>query len=48
MTSSASSCCPRRWCALDPNPDETLMTFLNSTYEAAAFTANWDHIGLER
>src|SRR3954451_13169510 len=24
-----------------PNPDETLMTFLTSTYEAAATTADW-------
>ena len=31
-----------------PNPDETLMTFLNSTYEAAATTANWDRKRLER
>jgi Family of unknown function (DUF5996) len=31
-----------------PNPDETLMTFLNSTYEAAATTANWDRKQLER
>ena len=30
------------------NPDETLMTFLNSTYEAAAITANWDRKRLER
>jgi hypothetical protein len=25
-----------------PNPDETLTAFLNSTYEAAATTADWD------
>jgi hypothetical protein len=31
-----------------PNPDNTLMTFLNSTYEAAATTANWDRKRLER
>jgi Family of unknown function (DUF5996) len=31
-----------------PNPDETLMTFLTSTYEAAATTANWDRKRLER
>jgi hypothetical protein len=30
------------------NPDETLMTFLSSTYEAAAITANWDRKRLER
>ena len=30
------------------NPDETLMAFLNSTYEAAATTANWDRKRLER
>jgi hypothetical protein len=30
------------------NPDETLMTFLNSTYEAAATTADWDRKRLER
>ena len=31
-----------------PNPDETLMTFLTSTYDAAATTANWDRKRLER
>ena len=30
------------------NPDEMLMTFLNSTYEAAATTATWDRKKLER
>jgi hypothetical protein len=30
------------------NPDEPLMTFMNSTYEAAATTANWDRKRLER
>jgi hypothetical protein len=30
------------------NPGETLMTFLNSTYEAAATAANWDRKRLER
>ncbi|MDQ1615088.1 MAG: hypothetical protein QOJ60_1027 [Actinomycetota bacterium] len=30
------------------NPVETLMTFLNSTYEATATTANWDRKRLER
>jgi Family of unknown function (DUF5996) len=28
-------------------PDETLMEFLQSTYEAAANGANWDRAGLE-
>jgi hypothetical protein len=31
-----------------PNPDQMLMTFLSSTYEAAAATANWDRKRLER
>jgi hypothetical protein len=31
-----------------PNPDETLMTFMKSTYGAAATTANWDRKRLER
>jgi hypothetical protein len=31
-----------------PNPDETLMTFLDSTYRAAATTADWDRERLER
>ena len=31
-----------------PNPDETLTTFLQTTYEAAATTANWDRERLER
>ena len=30
------------------DPHEVLMTFLNSTYEAAAVTANWDRKTLER
>jgi hypothetical protein len=30
------------------SPDEILMTFLNSTYDAAAATANWDRRRLER
>lgn len=30
------------------NPGATLMTFLHSTYEAAATTANWDRERLER
>jgi hypothetical protein len=30
------------------SPDEMLMTFLNSTYEAAATTADWDRKRLER
>jgi hypothetical protein len=31
-----------------PSPVETLMTFLNSTYAAAAVTANWERQRLER
>ncbi|HET9047044.1 MAG TPA: DUF5996 family protein, partial [Casimicrobiaceae bacterium] len=31
-----------------PTPDETLMTFLQSTYEAAADLAGWDRAALER
>jgi hypothetical protein len=30
------------------DPDATLLAFLQSTYEAAAQTANWDRAGLER
>jgi uncharacterized protein DUF5996 len=30
------------------DPDATLLTFLQSTYEAAASTANWDRAALER
>jgi hypothetical protein len=30
------------------NPEGTLMSFLSSTYEAAATTANWDRKRLER
>jgi hypothetical protein len=30
------------------NPDQTLLAFLQSTYEAAAETANWDRATLER
>ena len=30
------------------NPDETLMEFLQSTYEAAARLAGWDRAALER
>jgi uncharacterized protein DUF5996 len=30
------------------DPDETLMTFLSSTYEASAVTADWDRKRLER
>jgi hypothetical protein len=29
-------------------PEKTLMAFLQSTYEAAAITANWDRKQLER
>ncbi len=31
-----------------PSPDETLLTFLQSTYEAAAKLAKWDRASLER
>jgi hypothetical protein len=31
-----------------PNPDEALMDFLQSTYEAGANLANWDRASLER
>lgn len=31
-----------------PNPDETLLSFLQSTYEAAATHAHWDRPSLER
>jgi hypothetical protein len=31
-----------------PNPEETLMSFLTSSYEAAATTAHWDRKQLER
>ena len=30
------------------NPDETLMDFLNSTYQAAAITGNWNRLKLEK
>jgi hypothetical protein len=30
------------------NPDEALMEFLQSTYEAGANLANWDRASLER
>jgi len=31
-----------------PSPDETLLEFLQTTYEAAASLANWDRGALER
>jgi hypothetical protein len=31
-----------------PNPDETLLEFMQSSYEAAADLANWDRAALER
>ena len=31
-----------------PSPDLTLLTFLQSTYEAAASAAEWDRAALER
>lgn len=30
------------------NPDELLLTFLQSTYDAAANLGNWDRAALER
>jgi hypothetical protein len=33
---------------LAPSPDDTLMDFLQSTYEAAANLAKWDRAALER
>jgi hypothetical protein len=30
------------------NPDEMLLTFLQSTYDAAANLGNWDRAALER
>jgi len=30
------------------SPDETLLNFLQTTYEAAATNANWDRKALER
>jgi hypothetical protein len=30
-----------------PDPDATLLAFLQSTYEAAADCANWDRVALE-
>jgi hypothetical protein len=31
-----------------PNPEEALLEFLQSTYEAGANLANWDRAALER
>ena len=31
-----------------PDPDEVLLTFLQSTYDAAATTAAWDRAALDR
>jgi hypothetical protein len=31
-----------------PNPDAVLLDFLQSSYEAAATTADWDRAALER
>jgi len=30
------------------SPDDVLLSFLQSTYEAAATSANWDRYALER
>jgi hypothetical protein len=32
----------------EPSPDDALMEFLESTYDAAADTAKWDRAALER
>jgi len=32
---------------LSPDPDATLLSFLQSTYEAAANCANWDRAALD-
>jgi hypothetical protein len=34
--------------ALSDSPDETLLDFLQATYEAAADHAKWDRVVLER
>ena len=44
----ASSCCPTTPCARAPSPDDALLAFLQSTYEAAADCAGWDRAALER
>ena len=31
-----------------PSPDDKLLAFLESTYEAAANLSNWDRVALER
>ena len=43
-----SSSCPMRRCGARPIPEDELMRFLQSTYDAAANLANWDRAALER
>ena len=33
---------------LQPSPDDSLLAFLDSTYDAAADAANWERAALER
>ena len=33
---------------MEPSPDDSLLTFLQSSYQAAADLANWDRSALER
>ena len=42
-----SSSCPTIAVRLAGSPDDTLLDFLQSTYEAAATLANWDRQSLE-
>ncbi len=44
---SASSCSPTTPSAPPPTPDSFLLSFLQSTYEAAADTAGWDRAALD-
>ena len=45
---SASSSCPTTSVRQSESPDDTLLDFLQTTYEAAANLANWDRAALER
>ena len=44
---SANLCCPYDAVRSAPSPDDALMEFLQSTYEAAADNARWDRAALE-
>ena len=44
----ANLCCLTVAVAQSGSPDETLLSFLQATYEAAADRAMWDRAGLER